>query len=118
MSSFCSASSQSCVEGCCDKFGECPSFYGNSCYYYYSSSSKMVSYIIRLGMGQIIGIAVGSVMFVLVIITLICWYRRRQAQLLMSNAGVGIAQSSEINTIIIPNQNMGWSQPISVQLGN
>jgi hypothetical protein len=116
MSSFCNASAQRCSDNCCDRYGFCPSVSGYSCYYTYSTVTS-VTVTAPLTIGTIIGIAVGTIV-VIVLIGLTIWWRKRQAQMLVANVdGNHIADNSNLTTIIIPGQNNGIAQPISAYPG-
>lgn len=115
MSSFCSASSQSCVDGCCDRYGYCPSTLNNPCYYYYSRTTASTS--MPLTIGGIIGIVMGVVIVVGVIVFII-WYKKRQQMMMAIANGTDPLNAQSTNnqtTIFIPGQ--GMAQPVSVYPG-
>jgi hypothetical protein len=94
MSSFCASYSQKCSEGCCDKYGYCPSDYGTPCYYYYNNTNNTSSTFsfATMSISEIVGISIGCIVFLGFIITLIILYTKRRPQLTITDAS--LAQTS------------------------
>lgn len=106
MSSFCNYGAQSCSLGCCDRLGDCP-YYSSDCYYWYSSGTRTV---IDLSSGAKAGVAVGVVVFV-VLIGLAIWMccRKRNA---MNLAPASTNFGNDNTTVVIPaNPTPAYGQP-------
>lgn len=83
MSSYCNAIAQNCSYLCCNASGLCPVTSGNCAFYYYSP--------VILGIGAIIGIVIGGIVFITAVIAFSCWLcRRRRQNLLAGQAGVTV----------------------------
>lgn len=83
----CYTYAQSCSAGCCNIYGECPSYYDYTCYYYYYNyGTSLTSSLSRTAS---IGIGVGIGVFVLLAIAfgVCCYYRRRRALIGMGLGG-------------------------------
>lgn len=88
MSSYCYSYAQNCNFGCCDANGICP-ISATNCYYYYNS-------VIILGVGAIVGIVIGCIVFIVAVIGFSCWLcRRRRRMLAGSGAGVTVVMTGQ-----------------------
>lgn len=73
----------SCSEGCCNRYGYCPSYYASLMSAYYSDwTSCSISYT---NVGAIVGGVIGGVvLIVLIVVLIVCLRRRNQDPMPMS----------------------------------
>lgn len=90
-----------CSEGCCNRYGYCPSYYASLMTSYYSDwTSCSISYI---DVGAIVGGVVGGVVFIaLIVLLVICLRRRNQEPMPMPMHG-----NPNHTVTYIGNPNMG-----------
>lgn len=81
MSAYCDSDSQACLQGCCNALTKCPSS-PSGCFYYYDGRENTPGYdpTATLTAGAIAGIIVGSLFFVVIIVTLCLWWRGRKRE--------------------------------------